>query len=434
MEVKILVFPLCQFPSHVFIYGFHGGIILEVPGIQGLFEGRYLDQQQTELKGKWKQSIVTLDLTLTRSDGVAEQLIPPPPEEPARPQTPMPPYPCRVVEVEIPTSEQDVTLAGTFVVPEKKPNAGVLLVSASGPQNRDETIFDHKPFHIIADHFARHGIASLRYDDRGVAKSTGDFSSATSYDFADDAESVFNFLAGSQELAGRPIGICGHSEGGLLAPLIAARNQRVDFLILMAAPGVNGREIILSQGPLIMRAQGVPEDVISMQQKTQQVILSIMRDYEHPAPELVAAQLRTAHSDTNADLPKLIAESQKAMEQQATPWLRTFLKLDPKTALKAIKCPVLVINGTKDLQVDPVLNLTAIRDTLQKSGHQRFEINVYPNLNHLFQSCQSGLPSEYGKIEETFNPVPLQRMTSWILEQAERHKPARTLPPDLSAD
>ncbi|MGI9465498.1 MAG: alpha/beta hydrolase [Rubripirellula sp.] len=397
-----------------------GNVIFRVPGVQGVFKGQYSDAQKTKLQGKWSQGLVTLDLTLTKQDNSPAVLTPKQTKTRRRPQTPKTPFPYTTEQVMIPTADTTVTLAGTLTLPAGKPKAGMILVSGSGPQDRDETIFDHKPFLVIADHFARQGIATLRYDDRGVAKSTGDFSQATSYDLANDAEAAFTFLSKRQELLDASLGICGHSEGGLLAPLIAARNARVNFVLLMAAPGVDGKQIILSQGPLLMRAQGVPEKQIAAQNRIQEIILTIIRDNAQPDAEAVADKIRTAFGEDQSDLSQLIETSQAAVAQQASPWLRTFLKLDPKQALAKLDCPVLAINGTKDLQVDAVLNLPAIRDTLLAAGNQNVEINVYPGLNHLFQECNTGLPTEYGIIEETFNLVPLRRMTSWTLEQAAR--------------
>ncbi len=391
-----------------------GEITFRVPAVDGTFHGRYQDGQNTRLKGKWTQGLVSLDLELTSqkagSDklGVVEKKV-------ARPQTPQPPFRYKREQVKVEVPNCNVTLAGTLTIPEGEIKSAVVLISGSGPQDRDETIFDHKPFWVIADHFARNGIATLRYDDRGVAKSTGTFSTATSYDLAEDAEAAFNFVARRGEFQHTMIGICGHSEGGLLAPLIAARNPRVGFLVLLAAPGVNGEEIILSQGPLLMRARGISEADITTQQAIQKIVLKMIRDDQQADDDLLANLLREALGDDLDEMPQLVQKVQAGLSQQGTPWLREFLKLAPKVALAKVKCPVLAINGTKDLQVDPVLNLPAIRDTLAESGNRNVEINVYPGLNHLFQACRTGLPAEYGTIEETFNVVPLQRMTSWTL-------------------
>ncbi len=391
-----------------------GEITFRVPAVDGTFHGRYQNGQNTRLKGKWTQGLVSLDLELTSqkagSDklGVVEKKV-------ARPQTPQPPFRYKREQVKVEVPNCNVTLAGTLTIPEGEIKSAVVLISGSGPQDRDETIFEHKPFWVIADHFARNGIATLRYDDRGVAKSTGTFSTATSYDLAEDAEAAFDFVARRGEFQHTMIGICGHSEGGLLAPLIAARNPRVGFLVLLAAPGVNGEEIILSQGPLLMRARGISEADITTQQAIQKIVLKMIRDDQQADDDLLANLLREALGDDLDEMPQLVQKVQAGLSQQGTPWLREFLKLDPKVALAKVKCPVLAINGTKDLQVDPVLNLPAIRDTLAESGNRNVEINVYPGLNHLFQACRTGLPAEYGTIEETFNVVPLQRMTSWTL-------------------
>ena len=402
-----------------------GAILFRVPGVQGVFEGQYSNRNKAQLHGKWTQGLVTLDLELSKQPNSSELPTPTASTKPQRPQTPKAPFPYTTEQVKIPTSNPSITLAGTLCLPAGKVHAAIVLVSGSGPQDRDETIFDHKPFLVIADHFARQGIATIRYDDRGVAQSTGDFSEATTLDLASDAEAVFEFLAARSELAETAVGICGHSEGGIIAPMIAARNTRVQFIILMAAPGVDGRQIILSQGPLLMRAQGLPEHQIAAQTKTQEIILTIIRDHEYPSKELIARQLQFALGDDTQDLAGTVKQTQSAIAEQASPWLRTFLKLDPKKALMELKCPVLAINGTKDLQVDPVLNLSTIRDTLQAAGNHDIEINVYPGLNHLFQACNTGLPAEYRTIEETFNLVPLERMSSWTLKQARKRSTPR---------
>ena len=202
--------------------------------------------------------------------------------------------------------------------------------------------------------------------------------------------------------------------------MVAARNTRVKYVILMAAPGVDGKAIILSQGPLLMRAQGVSERRIEIQRKLQEIILTSIRDNEQPETERLTRKIREALGDDQEDLAQIIQTSRAAIEKEASPWLRSYLNLDPKQALKKLKCPVLAINGTNDLQVDAVLNLTAIRDTLDAAGNTDLEVNVYLGLNHLFQTSKTGLPAEYGTIKETFNVIPLRRITSWTLEQAAR--------------
>jgi len=399
-----------------------GELTLRVPAVKGTFRGRYQDDGKTRLKGKWSQGLVSLDLELTAQTTLTENLNQPEVKV-ARPQTPHSPFPYQSEQVKVEVPDCGVTLAGTLTLPEDEIKAAMILVSGSGPQDRDETIFGHKPFWVIADHFARNGIATLRYDDRGVAKSTGTFKTATSYDLADDAEAAFNYLAGRVEFQNSLLGICGHSEGGLLAPLIAARNPKVGFLILLAAPGVNGEEIILSQGPLLMRAQGGSAAEIRKQQTIQKIVLTLIRDRQEDNGDLLEQRLRDSLGDDLENLAELTQGVKAGLKQTTTPWLREFLVLDPKTALSKVKVPVLAINGTKDLQVDPVLNLPVIRDTLQKHGNSKVEINVYPGLNHMFQRCQTGLPAEYGTIEETFNSVPLQRMTSWVLSHSGEASP-----------
>ena len=394
-----------------------GEITFRIPALQATFVGRYDNKSSDVLKGKWTQGIISLPLELNRRDPKLEVQPKTTSKKPKRPQTPKPPFPYEIETVSIRVPDTNVTLAGTLTIPAGNVKAAVVLITGSGPQDRNEMIFDHQPFGVIADHFARNQIATFRYDDRGVGKSTGDFASATSHDLANDAEAAFRFLRNRDELRDKLVGICGHSEGGLLAPMIAARNSEVGFLILMAAPGVDGKAIILSQGPLLLRAQGVTESEITKQNKIQEIVLSFISAGEDQNDQLLAKQLRAALPNSQ-ELPKILESVKQGLPQQATPWLREFLKIDPRSALQQVKCPVLALNGTKDLQVDPVLNLPVIRDTLRESGNHNVEINVYPGLNHLFQKCTTGLPIEYASIDETFNLVPLTRMTSWIHEQS----------------
>ncbi len=271
----------------------------------------------------------------------------------------------------------------------------------------------------MADHFARQGIATLRYDDRGIGRSKGDFGTATSFDFANDAEGALEHLRTLPEFDGIPVGLCGHSEGGLIAPIVAARNEHVDFIVMMAGTGVNCKEILYSQARLILEAEGTPEAEIQKQAKFQRALLStVVEHLDAPQEELeakVTQVLEKVLAEEEVEGDDFAEKVQAGLEKVSTPWFRTFLTLEPRESLTKLLCPVLVINGEKDLQVDPKLNLPAIRTALQEAGNSKFEIVEYPGLNHLFQACKTGSVSEYEEIEETFNAQPLGKMTEWIL-------------------
>ena len=391
---------------------------ISVAAIGGAFEGA-LNTEKTEVKGKWTQGGAKLDLVLTQEESLREEVVKPP----VRPQTPVAPFPYRTEEVSFRNEADDVQLAGTLTIPAiDHPCPAVVLISGSGPQDRDETILDHKPFWVIADHLSRHGIAVLRFDDRGTGASKGDFSSATSENFANDVEAAFDHLTRDTRIAKNAIGVMGHSEGGIIAPMVAARRNDVAFAILMAGTGVNGKEILLSQGQLILRAEGVTEEnLLNIQRMTQlamiDTVLEAAADATHD--ELVAAAMRRLteslpeESLSDDNLKDTVSAG---IQRMHSPWFRFFLTYEPATLLQRVKCPVLALNGEKDVQVDPRLNLPAIQAAVEKGGNTRFKTVEFPALNHLFQSCTTGGLSEYQTIEETISPTVLQTITDWITD------------------
>lgn len=355
-----------------------------------------------------------------------------------RPQEPKAPFPYTSVDVEIPVRDGEKTLhtlAGTLTLPEGKgPFPAVVLVSGSGPQNRDEELLGHKPFLIIADHLTRNGIAVLRYDDRGTAKSGGDFMKATTDDFVEDALAAVAFAQTRPELDPKRIGIAGHSEGGLIAPMAAAKSDKVAYIVLLAGPGMSSVELLALQGKLIGMAGGTPAEKAERSEKASLEILGMIRD-DKPDAEIRAAILREAEIEAKdePEVQKLAPEEQKKkiaeivdsqMEKIGSPWMRRFLHLDPTIALGKVKVPMLALNGEKDLQVPPKENLAGIRAAAAKSGLKDATIVELPGLNHLFQTCKTGSPAEYADIEETFAPAALDVMTKWIRERTGLEKPA----------
>jgi hypothetical protein len=265
----------------------------------------------------------------------------------------------------------------------------------------------HRPFLVLSDFLTRHGIAVLRADDRGVAKSTGNFQAATTADFATDAEAGLAYLKTRPEVNPRKIGLIGHSEGGMIAPMVAARNPDVAFIVMLAGPGVPGDEILPAQLLLIAQANGTPRAVAEKQAAEQRELDAILTGGGDDAA--IAKKLRDKVSEGLLD-PQIEAQ----INTVNTPWFRYFLKYDPAQDLRKVQCPVLALNGERDLQVPPRLNLPAIRKALEESGNKNVEVDELPGLNHLFQTAKTGAPGEYIEIEETMSPAVLDKIAAWI--------------------
>ncbi|MBP5547441.1 MAG: alpha/beta hydrolase [Bacteroidales bacterium] len=319
-----------------------------------------------------------------------------------RPQMPMPPFPYSEEEVTIKRSKEDVTLKGTLTMPEGKgPFPAVVLVSGSGQQNRDEELLGHKPFLVLADYLSRNGIAVLRYDDRGVGGSKGDFESATTLDFADDAEAVFNFIRKQKGIDSKRVGLVGHSEGGQIASIVAARNRKVAFIVLLAGPGTSGAEILLQQNERIFQLDSVPQQLIEKR-------LEVMRAFFDATDTLpvdkyqsfLISLIEYECKDLDASQRKIVGlrrgDAISFAAQMRIPWMRTFIKLDNSEYLAKIRCPVFAINGDKDCQVLPC-NL----DSINNATSSKAMTFLMPGLNHLMQHCYSGAAREYMFIEET---------------------------------
>ena len=298
----------------------------------------------------------------------------------------------------------------------------VILISGSGPQNRNEELLGHKPFLIISDFLTRNGIGVLRYDDRGTAASEGDFKSATSEDFARDVESALSYLKGRKEIDLGKIGLIGHSEGGLIAPMVAASSEEVAFIVLLAGPGIPGYDILLMQSEMINRTNGEQEENLQTSLEITRGALDLVKrsvDEKELQSEL-AAYLEKALQEHPEQVPEGIAvkdlvESQ--VKTLSTPWMHFFLNYDPATNLRKVRCPVLALNGAKDLQVPPGINLQAIEKYLKDGGNSNVTSMELPNLNHLFQESETGSPNEYAAIEQTFSPIALELLLDWLSKQ-----------------
>lgn len=389
-----------------------GNLKVEVPAVQGSFEGK-LSEDGAVIAGKWKQGGQEIGLELRR--GAVKPS--------ARPQIPKPPFPYKEIQVEYQSLDPKVKLAGTLAVPKGKgPHPAALLITGSGAQNRDEEILGHKPFWVLSDYLARRGIAVLRVDDRGVGGSTGNIEQSTSIDFAQDVLGGVAFLEKRKEIDPKRIGLIGHSEGGIIAPMAAVRSARVSYIVLLAGTGMTGAEILYRQAALISRAGGAPEASIALNKRVQQGMFEIIRNESDNAKAeqaLKAFWEQMKKEMSEADRAR-VASTEPSIQAQLkaimTPWFRSFLFYDPIPTLKKVKCPVLALNGEKDLQVPASENLAAIAAALKEGGNRKIRTRMFPGLNHLFQTCTTGSPSEYATIEETFAPVALKEIGDWIAQ------------------
>ena len=378
-------------------------ITLKIPMIMGTYEGVLVSSDS--ISGKWKQGIA-LDLNLKKLEKLPDL---------NRPQTPKPPFSYLVEEVEYTNPASGFKIAGTLTFPkESKNNPVVILISGSGAQDRDETLFEHKPFWVIADFLTNNGIAVLRVDDRGVGGSEGNISEATSEDFAGDVQAGINYLKSRNEINASQIGLIGHSEGGLIAPIVATQTKDVAFFIMLAGPGIVGEEILYEQGKLLNKAAGMTDEQAAQNTRLQETIFDIILNEKDSARQI--ERLQGAYS--GGMYPIWPDERKAAVDARInsvnSAWFRYFLTYDPYPTLTKVKCPVLSIIGEKDLQVPAESNTQAIKKALTKAGNQNFKTLKIDNLNHLFQNCETGGMQEYSQIEETFSVEVLEIMRDWI--------------------
>lgn len=385
-----------------------------IKALGGAYEGRLADDGK-QIDGKWSQGGSSLAMVLKPGEKVGP---------PKRPQEPKPPFPYNAEEVSYENKEAGIKIAGTLTLPkEGGPFPAVLLISGSGPQDRNEEIMGHKPFLLWADYLTRRGIAVLRVDDRGVGGTSGKPGEATIEDHAVDALAGVAYLKSRSDIDPKRIGLMGHSEGGLVAPVAAVKSQDVAFIVMLAGTGVNGEQILYSQGKLIAKAAGASDEAAAQNEEMQKKIFAIVKETEDPAA--AALKLAAVVLELKANLTE---EQKKAVEASAglaeaqlkmvlSPWFRHFLTYDPKPVLEKVKCPVLAICGEKDLQVDPKLNLPPIEAALKAAGNSDYTVKELPGLNHLFQASQTGAISEYQQIEETINPAALEVVSAWLQQR-----------------
>jgi len=340
-----------------------------------------------------------------------------------RPQEPVKPYPYNEEEVVYENRNAGVRLAGTLTMPRSGGQfPAVILITGDGQQDRDEAVLGHRPFLVLADNLTRRGIAVLRVDDRGIGGSTGNFSMATSEDFAGDVLAGVEYLKSRKDIDPKQIGLIGHSEGGWIAPMAATRSQDVAFVVMMAGPGLKGEELRYLQSNRLHKANGVSNETISrervLMERTYSIVKSEKDDFaaEEKLRKIWDEELAKMN-DTEKKQMGYSSKENLDLKQYLSPWYRFFLTYDPGTVLRKVKVPVLAIIGEKDSQVPPKENIIAIEEALIAGGNEHYTIKELPGLNHLFQTAQTGSLAEIGTIEETMSPVAMDLIGDWILQQ-----------------
>jgi hypothetical protein len=372
--------------------------------------------QDNIIVGTFMQGGQSFPMNLSKEKIEKEKLV--------RPQEPIKPFPYYSEDITFENKKVGINLAGTLTLPNKEGVFPVvILISGSGPQNRDEELLGHKPFLVLSDFLTKNGIAVLRYDDRGIAMSKGDFKTATSADFATDVESAIAYLKTRKEINKNKIGLIGHSEGGLIAPMVASKSKDVAFIVLLAGTGIQGDSLLLLQKKLIEEASGVSKEDIQKGQSSNRKVFDIVNksiSLEQLNSDLTIYFKQILKDNPNTQKPAEMSDDdfvKLQVKQIASPWMQYFIKYNPAPALEKVKCPVLAVNGEKDLQVPPKENLEAIKKALTKGGNKSVTTKELPNLNHLFQECKTGSPDEYATIEQTFSPNALTEILKWLQTQ-----------------
>ena len=385
-------------------------ILFAINMVGGGFAGA-MQAGDSVIIGTWRQGGLALPLDLHRVMEVQES---------RRSQNPKPPFPYDEEEVSYQNKEAGITLAGTFT----KPKSGgsfpaLLLITGSGPQNRDEELLGHKPFLILADYLTRRGVAVLRVDDRGIGRSTGKFSGATTQDFAGDVRAGIEYLKTRRDVNAKKIGLLGHSEGGIIAPMVAAESKDVAFIVMMAGTSLPGDQILCLQDSLISLAMGQSTVQVQKDLSVKRAMYALIRnetDTTKLRQGLVTILRESMPTDSTTGGAANKAAVNAALAQLMSPWFRFFLTYDPAPALRKLTCPVLALNGSKDLQVPAQEDLEGMRRAFNASGNKKATAKLLPGLNHLFQKAETGSPSEYAKIDETINPEALQVIGDWIAD------------------
>ena len=376
----------------------NGQLQLKMNAMDASYSGTLKD---SSIEGNFTQRGMTFPLNLAKAEKKEQKK--------ARPQDPQPPFDYHIEEVTFVNEKEGNTLVGTLTIPKGEgPFPAMVLVSGSGQQDRDEELMNHRPFWVIADYCALHGIAVLRYDDRGIGGSEGEVKNATSMDFSYDAEAAFDYLRNRKEIDATKVGILGHSEGGIINFMVSARRPEVAFLVSLAGPSVNGIEVLKEQQAAILRASGMSEEMVQFSGNANAQMFDIIEASNNrvEADSLLRQLLKGW--GYNEEL------TEQTVGQMVSPWMYYFLKYDPTEAIIKTNCPALLLNGSKDLQVIASQNLPAYEKIIADNGKTNLILHELPDLNHLFQHCETGSPNEYFEIEETISPEVLEMIVGFV--------------------
>lgn len=373
---------------------------------QSTYEGQLVSgRNSVYFDGQWKQAGMSFELDLRPVEEIPR---------PTRPQDPQPPFPYEEQEVVFENIPAGIQLAGTLTIPEGTGPFPVLVtISGSGSQDRNSTFFEHKPFWVIADYLARLGMALLRYDDRGVGGSTNSATEATTADLAGDVQAAVSFLMDHPDIDPNRIGLIGHSEGGIIAPMVATEIENIALIVLLAGPGLPGSQILLDQNEDILRAHGASEPDIETRLTYLSRVFEILQDY----PDDTEAQEKIREAFIQIYGPTSFQELNNEAEAWTSAWIRFFVLYDPGPTLSHVTSPILALFCERDIQVDVNQNLPVMESILAQAGHSDYLVQELPELNHLFQTAQTGVIEEYAQIEETFSPAALDLIGSWISER-----------------
>lgn len=392
------------------------GLTIRMTNLNASFSGKLIND--STIDGTFVQQ-ADIPLLLKKTEQVKEI---------KRPQTPMAPFPYKIEEVEYSNADQSLRYGATITIPEgNSVFPAIVLITGSGAQDRDETIMGHKLFAVIADHLSRKGFIVLRVDDRGVGKSSGIFNNATSEDFSKDVSSHVDYLLSRPETNKKKIGLIGHSEGGMIAPMVATKRKDIHFILLLAAPGVPIIDLMAAQNEAIAKSSGVGAAALKeIKPLFKKVVTAIMEAPDSTAAitsvtaiteNWAAAQNKELLKELNFETPRERSDYITEMVSQfQSPWFRYFIRFNPGEYLEELKCKVLALNGDKDIQVLAAQNLPGIETALKKSKSPLYNVEELPGLNHLMQTCKKCSLDEYGALEETISPVALEAISNWLIK------------------
>ncbi len=391
-------------------------LIIKMLELDASFTGKLINDSTIE--GLFTQR-AAFPLVLKKTEKVLEKI---------RPQTPQPPFPYKSEEVIYSNADQSLQYGATITIPEGKgPFPAIVLITGSGPQDRDETILGHKLFAVIADHLTKKGFIVIRADDRGVGKSTGKFIEATSEDFSNDVSTSVDYLLSRPEVDKKKVGLAGHSEGGMIAPMVAVKRKDINFIVLLAGPGVPIVELMAEQNAAIAKASGATDEIAEEIRPLFKTVAAAIMNAPDSAVAFATASgiiekwafTKSKEALTELDFETAIKRNayvSEMVKEFKTPWFRYFMKFDPGVFLEQLSCKVLALNGEKDIQVISKQNLPGIERSLKKSRSKVYEVKELPGMNHLFQTCTKCDLEEYGKLDETFSPSALQTISDWLLK------------------